>query len=1029
MNDLPLPRSTVLHAILTAFEPHLSKVFPSQKELGDFLKKLTKTKAGLSPAMVSRWLFASQPIEDAAITEILDDENYANAVVDACNIPRSVFDAATLAQAKSIVASHFSEGVVAPLSHGGCWFVDRHSLPEKLPDFCSTEESIITDLSAAAGKVRKHVLVNEAPFDAGISFLWYLTAVHKLIPERAEAVFLLRPEIRVSESAKISQSFEAAIAWLATKLGLSPKSDVRTIVEKIIASRTIVVFLSFSGPFDGLAQAIVSYALVATKRKDDPPAVIVSIPQHGKQSPMKLPLKESSIDVDDLNIVDMRERYPFFRSIWQQYCVLRKTYRPDEGGSRLKRARWHYSFVGGERLVYPINIRLRAFFASDLTNFSYFDPTAGFDRLCNMRDQPLPVEIEMYHDDIQRWVQIWDATKKSPPLRPLKWCSTAIYWLTQDAVKDLGTKFPFVDLADADERGIELLPNLPLKPSPTPEVDPDTFREAAKALPAILWYEPEREQLRAKTDHYVAAIGIKAIVQDHWLRTDPAARSHAHFTIAERLYDKQHKKDALGEEFPFTPHWGRSGIFFLAECIRHLMRAIAPVVKAKPSRQISWKEGEFVSPPSRSMLGCDPYEVLSFCFGQVYWKEIDGNSDEIDARKLSQRHGLYHLSAELLQLMSNNEVLGEPHWALDRKLHGKYYASAAFAQFELGNLKGAEELFEKRLAYVRETDVGSLAELTAELDLIAVKIELQQLDGLEEKIEDIDERVKANPIDGSSLAAEQVSLHCTTLRGQIRYARKEFDAAVDMLKKPHDEMKDDRLSIEASHYLVASKGAKAEELSRKLDRTPGEEKEIVDLRDEALMVASRKLWHYASEGEQHVALGFRISSAHLFRNMGKYRLAETWMNSVYIDILRYGCSERTYLSFLREAGRIVRATERPARAYAVYLKPAAIRAASRGHVRAARVAFEEAIKALFEARTAIERLGPDWEAQLAIELQEPKELSEEADAEIHDFVPADPLFSFDLLGRDQWSVRLLTTEALEKEREAFTEEFSRLQPH
>jgi hypothetical protein len=98
-----------------------------------------------------------------------------------------------------------------------------------------------------------------------------------------------------------------------------------------------------------------------------------------------------------------------------------------------------------------------------------------------------------------------------------------------------------------------------------------------------------------------------------------------------------------------------------------------------------------------------------------------------------------------------------------------------------------------------------------------------------------------------------------------------------------------------------------------------EEATIVELRDEALQIASRRLWHYASKGEQHVALGFRISTAHLFRNMGKLKLAETWMDSVYMDILRYGCSERTYLAFLREAGRIVRATDRPARAYAVYI--------------------------------------------------------------------------------------------------------------
>jgi hypothetical protein len=109
-------------------------------------------------------------------------------------------------------------------------------------------------------------------------------------------------------------------------------------------------------------------------------------------------------------------------------------------------------------------------------------------------------------------------------------------------------------------------------------------------------------------------------------------------------------------------------------------------------------------------------------------------------------------------------------------------------------------------------------------------------------------------------------------------------------------------------YRVATLSAKADLLSRSTAAVPGDRETIEALRDLALQIASKSLWQYASEGEQHVALGFRISIAHLFRNMGKLPLAETWMDSVYIDILRYGCSERTYLSFLREAGRIVRAS-------------------------------------------------------------------------------------------------------------------------
>jgi tetratricopeptide (TPR) repeat protein len=786
--------------------------------------------------------------------------------------------------------------------------------------------------------------------------------------------------------------------------------------------KATAVFLAESGDLGNhRAEMMVQYAARLHKRAA-PSAIVIALPQMGGRLASKVPNPERlQIDEKLLN-TKVEERFPFFQTQWQRYCHARNLYKPDEGGSRLKRARWHYAFLR-ERPIYPINIRLRAFFASDLTNFSYFDPTAGFERLCNMPPQKLPLEIALFRDDIARHVRGLDSGRRDPPLRPLKWCSTAIYWLTRQAADGLGTAHTFKDTPNAAKR--EIVFRLPAvrRVFPVPQVKYSDFHSAASELRSIVTYEPD-PATASGIFQYVAGMGVKAIVQDYWKETDPAGRAYAHYRIAERLYENRHLKQALTLEFPIIPHWGRSRVFFLSECIRHLMRACAPIVAAKPPDHPSDLPDGFPNKPTRSFMGCDPHEVLSFCFRRVYWHEIDGNSSELDGRKLSRRHGLYHLSAELLQLMSDNEVLGNPHWALDRNFHGDYFSCAAFAQSQLGDLSGALKLLEKRYEHARETAPHSPKEMTAALDIVGVKIELHRLNGLIRIITEVEEKISKPG--GAPEQSNQILLHCRILKGEIAYVEGNFDVAEAFLNFNHDEIDDVDLSVDASHYLVATLGGKAEVMAQSKGPSLADEVAIVEMRDKALQIASRRLWEFVSAGEQHVALGFRISIAHLFRNMGKYSLAETWMDSIYIDILRYGCSERTYLSFLREAGRIVFATDRPARAYAAYLKPAAIRAASRGYVRAATVAAKEAHLALEAILKLIDENGNDWATRLTEELRENEALSLESNTEMHDFVPTDPLFSFDLLSGAEWIEKLQDRNTVSEEGRRFSHEMDGL---
>jgi hypothetical protein len=110
-----------------------------------------------------------------------------------------------------------------------------------------------------------------------------------------------------------------------------------------------------------------------------------------------------------------------------------------------------------------------------------------------------------------------------------------------------------------------------------------------------------------------------------------------------------------------------------------------------------------------------------------------------------------------------------------------------------------------------------------------------------------------------------------------------------------------------------------------------------------------------SEGLHHQAMGFRIALARCFRRMGMLTSAETILDAVHNDLLRYGCSERTFLTFLNEAGRVLIGRGDPIRAYATYLRPCIGRAKARGFRRDAEQAASAAREALKEIRDACEK--------------------------------------------------------------------------
>ena len=146
-----------------------------------------------------------------------------------------------------------------------------------------------------------------------------------------------------------------------------------------------------------------------------------------------------------------------------------------------------------------------------------------------------------------------------------------------------------------------------------------------------------------------------------------------------------------------------------------------------------------------------------------------------------------------------------------------------------------------------------------------------------------------------------------------------------------------RLEPEQTHLLIAALHRRA-----RADSIEAETSDFAVALDrclEAMLFAQ-------SEGHHHQAMGFRIALARCFRRMKRYSAAETILDAVHHDLLRYGCSERTFLAFLNEAGRVLAGRGDPIRAYATYLRPAIGRAKARGFRREAEQAATLSLQAL-----------------------------------------------------------------------------------
>ncbi|MES2784725.1 MAG: hypothetical protein V4684_04625 [Pseudomonadota bacterium] len=827
------------------------------------------------------------------------------------------------------------------------------------------------------------------PPPVGASFLAYMAGGF-LLDEGVSSSFLIRPfpsavpEYLNGGKLVAAPAFDEALAELGQRLGIEGRPSVDDLLSALKSTRSVLFVLQAdhipvsTWGTGSKIQRLLGQARRAPPPQDGHPSPIVLL---GRPNKTKRPDSEHTLGnmVDELSFStgpperSEIERNKFYEEQWKRYSALRgQAATFQAGSSRLKRARQYYTAEAGS-VIWPSMLRVLAFFASNTSTFSYFDPTSGWERLAGMPWDQLPIDIKLHLAEVVEQARsIPEPTKRRPELRAARWCSTAVYWLTEDAAEDLGKSQPRTDLA--------------------------RFRSAVTNLSPLI---DVVERVKNQPSVYKMDMALRAVIQQRWALADPLGRAHTHYQIARRLYQSRDDKDLLHAEFPVEPHWGRSRMHFLSETLRHLVRSCEFSTPKQDVPHQDGAAGKFPDPPLPGSRGCDPAQVINFCFSEIFWKELNGNNIRTNAvhnRTLARRHGAYHLTAELLQLLSHDNELGQPHPLLRPEYRHWYLREVGYAQLDLGDLRNAQTNFERMIQWAEEGELkDAVNAVQARLDLTIVLCAMGDLAGARAILSTARTLESAIPVlkrHDSERAHKQRETRLDAREAELLYLDDDLNGALAACERVQKTV--GPVVRDVAHIYIATLGALPNDGNGHLKK--------------AMEVCIRNVFENTSPGLHHEALGFRVALAHIFRKQGMAQIAEVTMDLVYKDVLQYGCSERTYIAMLLEAGRIVLALGRPARAYAAYLRPCFDRATSRGYARPAESAARRARECLQMQLGRLEGMTPFTLQALQKELEGQGDyLRPKGSSAI------DPKFSYETASIDQWVSRLASKGAIEQE--------------
>lgn len=822
----------------------------------------------------------------------------------------------------------------------------------------------------------------------GASVIAYVAAAQ--IAAEHQLVYIVKPYknaaesflMRNGEDAQSIVPYALALNELRLTLGLDAHCRVATLVHALIQRRCTLIVLNPETLAPRTAQASEMCTLLKELQKTNVrdcnfgPVVVLVGDCRERVSLLNKFVHNNSHNIM-FGVDDNRIKDEFFERQWRRYCILRgRKVDAAAGSSRLKRGR-NYFNGDTEGSCWPIAVRVQAFFASNHKTYSYFDPTAGWNALSGIPIGDLPLDVLFHLEDVvRRLMSIQVNDKRNPQIRALQWCSTALYWLTNSAASELGSK---------------------LRPTTTL----DTFQSACQQISDNTGRLIETQTLENGEVVYKLELGLRAVVQEWWKNKrssrglDVNARAQVHYRIARRLFDSSNDKHRLQHEFPVVPHWGRSRLHFLSETIRHLVRACET---SKPLYTVDHTfaaEGHeaFPSPPQDKNHGCDPYETINYCFGILFWQELNGQRSNTHMlnRKLALQHGAYHLTAEILQLISMDGQLGQPHQALNPVYYVRYMREVAYAQLDLGDLQSAMKTLSTLINSLETSDQDTTALIDAQLDLTVVLASMDDLGQAQLILVDAENRLFSLCDAISQDRVNALQYRILASKSNLAYLNGNFNDAlsqcISMAKfEPAAMVRD------AAHTYIATLGSLSDEPSNL---------------ETAHCICLGQLFSAESRGLHHEALGFRIALGHILRKQGLRHAAEVTLDGVYNDVMQYGCSERTYLAMLLEAGRVLVAQKRYERAYAAYLRLCLERAKTRGYARFARTAARFCENCLREMLSNMPTTGLQLE-----EVQNRLRAKGAYLEEVKRNKNIDPLFSFDAPEAEIWATRLQTQASL-----------------
>ncbi|QTG17318.1 hypothetical protein G6M86_28975 (plasmid) [Agrobacterium tumefaciens] len=904
------------------------------------------------------------------ITDALDLETTRLRIEEGLALP-GLFSCSELSQIDALINEEDPED--KPLTSADILTINPKAPVGAETELEKSELAAVSELATALFTENRGVINWEADFQMGASFIAANLWRNPQVQNYYEKICILRPE-------SVEKHYKRALLSIRRELQCTRTE----FYDKMRMQRVLLIFLNAESiPEDEATSFLRKFLKKAKDRhqRGDPVSVLMigKVDIKGLTTPADKTL--SSRIAEGLQVAP-GARWPFFLRQWRRFGLHRGTHQSEEAGYVIKRAHWHYEAIRA-RSVWPINIRLRALFATHPTNYVVFDPTAGFEWLVG-KGVPLTSDVQLFVDDVRAFLRNREPTFAEQKLRVLRSISTAKYWLSRSALEQLLEEDNSLDVGSVGNSLSTALDDL---------------------KPAVTVVPPRTDSVNQDT--YVAGIGVKALVQDDWLEKARLDRALAHWRVADRLFKLKHSGTVLLEEFPYDPYWGAGARFYFAsETIRHLMRSVQKMDLAKsPPRELP-KGATFPEKPFPGQEGCNPAQVVNFCFNNLYQDILNEHEAFPRARALSRRYGAYGLAAEMLQLMSAEGKIGEPHPALSANHRRAFIRESGSALLNIGELKLALDCYRTLMnaSSTSSTAESVLDQVNDELEFALILTILERLDNAGHSIESA--RTKLKSIDPTPLSPESSERY---FRISERAAAREVHLAY-LTKKPNEVLslissleKQRPKEPDLIHFKIAS--------MMKSDDP--------QMQEEAFATCLGAVVDHGTRGQHHDALGFRVSLGHMFRAQKRYALAEDVLGSVHKYILKYGCSERTNLAFLVEAGRLLSDQGRMVRAYATYLRIAFLRAAARGFVRDRETAFAHARAALLEIRKgANDRENTavgSWRFELDKARREDDEYRERDMPKSHGEFARDPLFGYSIAEVEETFARLEQLSGIDSE--------------